>query len=106
MKIRRKGRPPTRGGWTPESSRKAHAAKARKRLESPPDNEPRRVPEGVYLGTLRWHAADGTVRQWIITQGDRSNNIAVASLGKRIICGWDRLFRSLRKRLAIPKRLF
>ena len=75
-------------------------------MESPPDTAPRRVPEGQYLGTLRWYAADGTVRQWIITQGNRANNIAVASLGKRIVCGWDRLFSSLRKRLAIPKRCF
>jgi hypothetical protein len=82
------------------------AARARKRLESPPDDEPRRVPEGEFLGVLRWYAADGTVRQWVITQGDRANNIAVASFGKRIVCGWDWLFRSLRKKLAIPKRVF
>lgn len=105
MRIRRKGRPPTRGGWTPETSRKAHAAKARKRLESPPSNEPMRVPAGEVLGVMQWHAADGKVRRWVIRQGRRMNGIQVCAQGKVVDCGWDRLFRSLRRKLAAPKRV-
>ncbi len=105
MRIRRKGRPKTSGSWTPEKSAQAHAAKARKRMESPPDDEPRRVPEGQFLGVLQWHASDGTVRRWTVRQGDRANNIKVHAKGKTIVCGWDFMMRKLRKHLSIPKRL-
>jgi len=106
MKFRRKGRPRTAGSWTPEKSAQAHAAKARRRMEAPRDDEPRRVPEGQFLGVLQWHAADGTVRRWTIRQGDRANNIQVAAKGQTVMCGWDYLLRKLRGHLAVPKRIF
>jgi hypothetical protein len=104
MKIRR--RLPTKGGWTKETSAKAHEAKARKRMESPPCNEPRRVPQGEYLGTLRWYSVDGTLKSWVITQGDRANNIQVQAKQKLVICGWDKFLVGLRKHLSISKRIF
>ncbi len=81
-------------------------ARAKKRLESPLCDEPRRVPAGELLGVIQWHAADGTVRRWTIRQGKRMNGIRVCAQGKIIECGWDRLMRSLRKRLSMPKRMF
>lgn len=68
--------------------------------------EPRRVLAGELLGSLQWHAADGTVRRWVIRQGQRMNGIRVCSKGKTVECGWDRLFRGLRPKLAVPKRVF
>lgn len=100
MRIRRN----TSGSWTPEKSAKAHAAKARKRLEQP-RCETRRVLAGSHLGVVQWHAADGTVRRWTIRQGKRMNGICVVAKGKTIECGWDRLFRFLRGKLAVPKRI-
>lgn len=105
MRIRRKNRPKTQGSWTKESSALAHAAKARKRMAAGPCVEPRRVPAGELLGTLQWHAADGTVRRWVIRQGQRMNGIRVCAKGKTVECGWDRLFRGLRPKLAVPKRV-
>lgn len=104
MRNRRKGRAPTRGGWTRESSSLAHAAKARKRMDAPPDDTPRRLPDKELLGVLQWHASDGKVRRWTIRQGPRANNVRVIAGGKAIVCGWDKLMSSLRKRLSIPKR--
>lgn len=113
MKIRRKTRPRTRGSWTPERSKQAHAAKARKRLarlaEGWTDPTPPRVPEGTPLGQLTWQAADGTVRRWIIRQGPRSNNLLVLGRTPRhdpkpITSGWDKFFRALRRHLSTPKR--
>ena len=83
----------------------AMASKAQKAARARFD-EPRRVPAGELLGVLQWHAADGKVRRWTISQGQRMNGIRVCARGKVIECGWDRLFRSLRKKLATPKRLF
>lgn len=102
MRFRRK----TSGSWTPEKSAKAHAAKARKRMENLPHQTPSRVPAGVPLGVLQWHAADGKVRRWVIRQGKRANGMQVAAQGKKVECGWDHLFRTLRTKLAQPKRLF
>lgn len=75
-------------------------------MEIPPCEEPRRVPAGEHLGVLQWHAADGQVRRWIIRQGERMNGIQVCAQGKIVECGWDHLFRQLRKKLSIPKRIF
>lgn len=80
------------------------AARAKKRMENPPDPEPRRVPAGEPLGVLQWYSTDGQVRRWIIQQGQRMNGIRVVSQGKKVECGWDHLLRALRKRLAVPKR--
>jgi hypothetical protein len=90
------------------------AAKERKRIErvegSLVDPEPQRVPEGRPLGVLTWHAQDGTVRKWVVTQGPRANNIGVivrvaGGDETRRVMGWDRLLVDLRKLLAMPKRI-
>jgi hypothetical protein len=75
------------------------------------DSTPLRVPEGAPLGQLTWQAADGTVRRWIIRQGPRANNILVIGRTPRhdpkpIASGWDKFFRTLRRHLSTPKRLF
>lgn len=70
------------------------------------DDEPRPLPVGEFLGVLEWREASGKVRRWVIKQGSRANNIRVESQGRSVVCGWDRLLRSLRKKLAIPKRVF
>ncbi len=80
-------------------------------MERPADEEPRKIPEGVYLGTLRWYAADGTVRSWVVTQGKRANSIGVVAkvLGSDLVRrfgGFDWFLKCLRKRLAAPRRQF
>jgi len=80
-------------------------ARAKKRMESPREDDPRRVPAGELLGVLQWHAGDGKVRRWTIRQGERMNGIQVCAQGKVIECGWDRLFRGIRPKLATPKRI-
>jgi hypothetical protein len=106
MNFRRKGRPPTRGGWTKESSAKAHAAKARKRMESPREDEPRRVPDRELLYTIQIQESSGQARKWVIRQGPRANNIRVFAKGREVVCGWDKLMRSLRHNLSIKKVVF
>lgn len=81
------------------------AARAKKRMENPPCNELRRIPKGETIGVLQWHASDGKVRRWTIRQGQRMNSITVIAQGKAIDCGWDHLFRFLRKKLSVPKRI-
>lgn len=78
--------------------------RARKRLESPPEQEMVKIADGVFLGVLQWHAIDGSVRRWRIAQGPRANNLRVAAKGKEVICGWDHLFRQMRRHLSIPRR--
>lgn len=73
------------------------------------DPEPQRVPEGNPLGVLTWHAIDGTVRRWVVTQGPRANNITVVARvaggdETRRVMGWDKLMAALRKKLSVPKR--
>lgn len=88
----------------------ARERKRRDRIESGlGEREPERIPEGEALGVLTWHAADGSVRRWVVTQGPRANNVGVVARvaqgdGDRRVMGWDRLMRGLRKRLAVPKR--
>lgn len=81
------------------------ASRAKKRMESDPPCYMDRVPKDMHLGTLQWHASDGTVRRWTIKQGPRANNIKVQSKGKTIVCGWDFMMRKLRKHLSVPKKL-
>ena len=106
MRNRRKGRAKTYGSWTKETSALAHAAKATKRMEAPVDCGPVRVPEGQLLGVLQWHAADGTVRRWVVKQGTRANNLSISAQGKTVAGGWDKLLTSLRKRLAVQRRVW
>lgn len=101
MNFRRK----TRGSWTPESSAKAHAAKALKRMESPREPKRCRVPDGELLYTLQIQESSGQVRKWIIKQGPRANNIRVTAKGRNVVCGWDKLMRSLRRNLSIQKSI-
>ena len=87
-----------------EWSRGAHAAKARKRMEgTPPDLGPGRLPPGAFLGVLAWTEASGQVRRWVVSQGPRVNNVCVRSKGKSVVCGWDHLLASLRKKLSAAK---
>lgn len=79
--------------------------KARNKIKSPINPEPRRVPDRELLYTLQIQESSGQVRKWIVRQGPRVNNIRVCSKGREIVCGWDRLMRSLRKNLSIPKRI-
>lgn len=88
-------------------------ARERKRVERIEaglvESEPERIPQGEPLGVLTWHAADGTVRRWVVTQGPRANNIAVVARvaggdDQRRVMGWDWLMQGLRKHLSIPKR--
>ena len=94
----RNSRKRTHTTWTKETSRLAHEAKARKRLANN-DTEPRRIPAGTYLGTLRWHSAEGTVTQCVIKQGTRANRIRIG----KTECGWDCLMRRMRGRLSVKK---
>ena len=104
MSNRRTGRPKTHGSWTPESSAKAHAAKARLRMEGArPDCEPQKVPAGTLLGVIQWHAASGDVHRIPVRQGARANQIRVP--GCRRDHGFDWLLRKFREKLAIPRRL-
>lgn len=82
------------------------AAKARKRMEPPPDYEPRKLDDGEFLGVIQWQDSSGQVRRWTIHQGPRANNIRVTAKGKEVVCGWDHLLTSLRKNLSIPKKIY
>jgi hypothetical protein len=82
------------------------AAKARKRMEGPPPDEPCRVPAGFFLGVLAWHGCDGELHRWAVRQGPRANNIQVTAKGKTTVCGWDHFLRILRKHLSTPKRFY
>lgn len=81
-------------------------ARRRKIQEGSPDQTPRRVPEGELLEILDLRSASGQMRRWIIRQGPRANNIIVEAKGKKVVCGWDHLMKSLRRHLSVPKRLF
>jgi hypothetical protein len=82
----------------------AHAAKAKKRLDTERVPELVKIDDRAPLGVLQWHAIDGTVRRWVIKQGPRANNLRVTAKGKEVITGWDHLLTSLRKHLALPRR--
>jgi len=99
--------------WTKERSKRAHAAKARQRIEAAESGQTEpdflRVERGTYLGTLTWQAADGQVRKWVITQGHRANNIAIVgrmagSDGLRHGCTWSAFFARLRRCLVGARR--
>ena len=114
-----------RGRFTRENAsrlgRLGAEARERKRRErlaaGEVEREPERIPRGEALGVLTWHAADGQVRRWVVTQGPRANQIEVVARvpgcgfpvsgsGGRRVMGWDRFLAGLRKRLAVPKRRF
>lgn len=74
-------------------------------METLRDSEPIRVPKGEHLGCLTWLDASGSAHRWTVKQGSRANNIRVCAKGRMIECGWDRLMRALRKKLATPRRI-
>lgn len=88
--------------WTKETSRLAHEAKAKKRIEFGGDGEPRRLSEGIFLGVLRWHGCDGNITQCVVRQGKRANGIRIGNTE----CGWDTLVRRIRKKLSVKKVVF
>ena len=90
--------------WTKETSKLAHEAKARKRMESGGDGEPRRVHEGTMLGTLQWHGVDGSVKRLVVRQARRQNSIHIDGMGRSL--GWDELFRTMRAKLSMKKAEF
>lgn len=63
-----------------------------------PPREACRREEGELVGTLRFQAADGTVRSWTIRQGTRSNQIQIDGVKKPH--GWDWFLQRLRQHLA------
>ena len=104
MSNRRNGRPKTHGSWTAESSAKAHAAKACKRMAGPPpDCGPQKVPPGTLIGVLQWAAASGDVHRITVRQGARANQIRVAGCKKDH--GFDWLLAGLRGKIAGPRRI-
>jgi hypothetical protein len=104
MSNRRRGRPKTRGSWTPEASAKAHAAKERKRLAGPaPERETQKVPVDTLLGVLQWTASAGDVHRITVRQGARANQIRVKGCKKDH--GFDWLLRKLRGKVSGSRRL-
>jgi hypothetical protein len=88
------------GSWTKETSRLAHEAKARKRMENPPDYIPR-PQEGLLLKTIRiTDELAGSSFEIKLKQGKRLNQIIAETFGR---CskphGVDLICRILRKRL-------
>lgn len=90
--------------WTPRTSKLAHEAKARKRMDLGDDGTPRRVIQGTLLGTLQWHGVDGQVKRLVVRQARRSNSIRLDGMDRDI--GWDELFRKLRAKLSMRKVIF
>ena len=93
--------------WTKETSRLAHAAKARKRMENPPDYIPRPEP-GLLLKTI--HVTDhvsGCGFEIKLRQGRRLNQIIAETFGRvSQEHGLDWLTRNLRKRLVTRWGIF
>ncbi len=80
------------------------AAKERKRMEGPPpERGPQKVPAGLLLGVIQWHAASGDVHRITVRQGGRANQIRVR--GCQRDHGFDWLLRKLRGKLATPRRV-
>jgi len=65
------------------------------------DRPPERLPAGQYLGTLRWMDTSGAVTQCVVRQGARANQIRIGQTE----CGWDYLFKRMRRNLSKPKKI-
>jgi hypothetical protein len=88
--------------WTPKTSALAHAAKARKRMENPPDYIPRPGP-GMLLHTIRVEShVNGLGFEVKILQGRRLNQVIAETFGRKSLPhGMDFLLAHLRKRLVV-----
>lgn len=86
--------------WTKETSKLAHAAKARKRMENPTDYIPRPKP-GMLLHTIRIeNHVGGFGFEVKVKQADRLNQVVLETFGRcSSPVGVDVLARNLRKRL-------
>jgi len=86
--------------WTPHTSRLAHEAKARKRIENPPDRIERPEP-GMLLHTIRIEShVSGIGFEVKVKQAKRLNQVILETFGRESKpMGIDCLARNLRKRL-------
>ncbi|MGO9705596.1 MAG: hypothetical protein ACLPYZ_10280, partial [Limisphaerales bacterium] len=86
--------------WTSETSRLAHEAKARKRMDNPPDRIERPEP-GMLLHTIRVESHVAWIGFEIkVRQGERLNQIVAETFGRSSDPhGVDWLTRHLRERL-------
>lgn len=100
MRIRRKR---NRRSWTPETSRLAHLAKARRRRERPDETAPLRPAIGLLRHTVRVeNHLDGTGFEIRLLQGERLNQVVAETFGRRSKPhGLDFLLRKLRRRLLV-----
>ena len=91
-----------RRSWTKETSALAHAAKARKRMECPPDRI-ERPPAGLLLHTIRvTNELEGCAFEIKVRQGKRLNGIRDETFGRSSDeHGMDWLCRHLRKKLVV-----
>ena len=88
--------------WTKETSRLAHEAKARKRMENPPEYTPRPWP-GLLLKTI--HVTDeleGSSFEIKIRQAQRLNQVVAETFGRvSKPIGMDLIMRRLRQRCVV-----
>lgn len=79
----------------------SHAARDRNRMVSgPPEPDPRqfRLDQGELICSIRVQDRTGLVRQMVIRQGERKNQVRVD--GMREDHGWDYITRRLRTKLS------
>ncbi len=67
------------------------------------DIEPERIRAGELLGVLDWRGVDGGVKRLVVRQARRANSIRIDGMERAI--GWDELFRNLRSKLAVSKKV-
>ena len=86
--------------WDKRTSALAHAAKARKRMENPPDYIPRPEP-GMLLHRIRVESpVSGPGFEVLVKQARRLNQVVLETFGRSSEpMGIDCLARNLRKRL-------
>jgi hypothetical protein len=86
--------------WDKRTSALAHAAKARKRMENPPDYIPRPQP-GMLLHTIRIEShVNGLGFEIKVRQGERLNQIVAETFGRKSNphgCDW--LAKHIRQKL-------
>jgi hypothetical protein len=88
--------------WTRETSRLAHEAKARKRMENPPERIER--PEvGLLLKTIRvTDEIAGASIEIKVRQAQRLNQVVAECFGRASKpIGWDKIIRRLRQRCVV-----
>lgn len=92
-----------RRSWTPETSRLAHQAKARRRQARPAPEQAARPQPGLLRHTVRVeNHMDGTGFEIRLLQGERLNQVVAETFGRRSKPhGLDFLLRKLRRRLLV-----